>query len=455
MKKKILIIISLIMVLIIFTACGENYKFKALQGGPLAEDKIIDGNGGLCVRKGEYIFFINGMSDYADDNAFGTPVKGAIYRSKINSDGTLSDPEVMAPKMFYNRNEGGGLYIEGQKLYYSSPSIEKNKNGEVLYYYSDIFSVNLDGTKTKRIGTVDRFDSSKFVTINSKVYFVYEMTESVDGEDVKKVYALGEDGKTSLIAEKYVKALYGDDGYLYYTKTVSKPDGDEIEGVENYNKVWKRAFVNGTEEEVLLNGKNISENKYSISLEEFKDGVLYYSKNYSSAGNRYYAYKNSTVLELTYLDNSNPYFLGFDSNGKYKGTLFYYENEIILLKPGVHNPVEITSLDSEPKYLFMEGNVMYLMISNIMYSVNIFDTDDEPKFNDKIKLTDFKTTFNLEKLYPKKLGDYIYFIGDAQEEYYKQYLYRYNIVTKPKEEPVRLGYLSVKDDELRKEAEDS
>ena len=456
MKKKLILVISLVVIMLLFTACGkESYKFKALQGGPSLSDPVI-GNNSLAVQKGSYVYMVNGVAAATSgDNKFGTPIKGAIYRLKLSSSGEVEETLLMAPKVFYSRNADNGLYIEGNKLFYMSPSTQKDKSGSTLYYYNDIFSVNLDGTGTKKVGTVDTFTWSTFVTIDGKVYFLYQKPS----DTTSSIYSLSEDGKTVQIVDEYTSSVFGD-GYIYFTKTKEKQEG-QIEGEERYNKVYRKAVMGGDGEEVLLtNGKNLSEDKYIITLNSFKDGHLFYSKNVSagsSALELYFAYKSGIEpIQLTYSECANPFFIGFDSSGNYRGTIIYKESQLWLLKAGELGGIAVTSIDSGFTYLEISGNVLCVISSDRVYKINVFDESGVPQFTSKVNITKFTLTIAINNYMPKIIGNYVYFIGTATESYYSDYMYRHNItLTELDDEyiPERLGVMSKEDIEAMEEAE--
>lgn len=87
MKKVIRNVFVLVLTLILafcgltlmFTGCGE-------EGAESASGKVYS-NGGTVVRYGDYVYFINGVPDYTDEdgntNINGEVVKGALYRAKI------------------------------------------------------------------------------------------------------------------------------------------------------------------------------------------------------------------------------------------------------------------------------------------------------------------------------------------------------------------------------------
>lgn len=449
MKKKLLIALMLIICLLSLFACGESFDFKALQGGPNLTDEVI-GNGGVAVQKGDYIYMINGMANIIDDNDFGDAIRGAIYRLKVDN-GKITESLIMAPKAFYHRDQGMGLFINGDKLYYTSPSNQKDKDGHRLISHYDVFSVNLNGTGTVRIGTFTDMTKSRFAVLNSVVCIVFERSE--------KIYMLKENGQVSECLQDYQQVVIGDDNCIYYTKEVKKEG--QIEGIENFNKVYKMPFL-GEEEEVELNGKNLAEDEYYVQLQKFENGVLYYSKNKKAGANPlnlFYAYRNGKEILLTASEVSNPYFLGFDGN-KYLGTLFLKDSNLILIKASENEdeaendkPYYITSINGMPTYLFTDGNELYFLLNQKLYKVEIFDGLNNP-VKESVKIVQLlDKDVNIERFYPIKLGNYIYYIGSGDKAYYLDYLFRIDLKEPKNQEPERLGELSQEDKDLKIEDE--
>jgi len=450
MKKKLLILLMLIICLFSFFACGENFDFGPLEGGPKENDAIV-ANFGTCVQKGDYIYMINGLSEFSEDNNFGAAIKGAIYRLKVDTNGEIKESLRMAPKAFYCREQGSGLFLHGNKLFYMSSSMQKDKDGGRLMTYYDVFSVNLDGTGTKRLGTFEDMTKIKFFVEDSKVYVVFELKE--------KVYLLSEEGRISTLITEYTSVIVGDDNCIYYTKEVKRDTDSKISGIEDYNMVYKKPIL-GNEEEVKLGTENLSQSLYSVQLQEFKDGVLYYSKNIKAGSNPlnlFFAYRNGAEIQLTSSEQTNPYFLGFDGN-KYLGTLFLKDNNILLIEAtesGVPGGFYFIAggVSGQPTYLFMDksANELYFSLNNKLYKVKVLDGSNNPAESKTEQLLD--VNINIEKLFPKKLGNFVYYVGSGDKDYYTNYLFRMDLRKPKDQEPVRLGELSKADQELKEKDE--
>ena len=210
MSKKFLAVLALAAAsLFAFVGCsGEDYSFTALENNPSA-DAEVRSNGGVYVEKGDYSYFINGAQDGTGNNTFGTEHKGALVRC-LTADLTKSDRkvEVVVPKILYAGDvNSSGFYIFGDTIYYTTPNSTKDASGNVQYTKLDFMSVNLDGTGTKLIATMeDNTKAFQFVqTADGDVYIFYEGTAQVErnGEttDVTALYEVNaETGETKLIA---------------------------------------------------------------------------------------------------------------------------------------------------------------------------------------------------------------------------------------------------------------
>lgn len=234
MSKKFLAVLALAAAsLFAFVGCsGETYEFTALENNPSATD-AVSSNGGVYVEKGEYSYFINGAQDGTGVNTFGTEHKGALVRC-LTADLLKSDRkvEVVVPKILYAGDiNSSGFYIFGDKIYYTTPNSTKDASGNVQFTKLDFMSVNIDGTGTKLIATMeDNTKAFQFVeTAGGDVYIFYEGTADVkiNGEtsSVTALYEVNaETGETKLIADNVSSYAFDRSGgaSVAYTQTVYK-----------------------------------------------------------------------------------------------------------------------------------------------------------------------------------------------------------------------------------------
>ena len=161
-------------------ACSNKYKVKPLDGDISVSSAEIS-NGGLAVEKGNYVYFINGRESYTADNTFGNVVKGAIMRiSKTDlAARNYSSVQTVVPSIVYAGNSNAGIYIYGDRVYYTTPSTEKTGNGDVQNSYLQFRSTRLDGTDTVKDYYLQFADNSteyRYVEENGTVYILYVAT---------------------------------------------------------------------------------------------------------------------------------------------------------------------------------------------------------------------------------------------------------------------------------------
>ena len=176
-KKIILSVIAIALLLCVLgAACAcESYKAKALSK---VGDKnaVVESNGGLVVKQGGYLYFVNGYTGYLTEkgkqNWFGKVQKGAIVRVTYNEDGTLGDDYVVVvPKSVMADSENVGFSIFGEWIYYVSPSAEEDRSGAVQTSTLQFLRTKIDGTGTQVILNWDDTSVKYKYTANALVYF--------------------------------------------------------------------------------------------------------------------------------------------------------------------------------------------------------------------------------------------------------------------------------------------
>jgi hypothetical protein len=157
-KLIALLLLSLILVTAVFAACS-NTNFIYPENLPSGSD--IESNGGMAVRYGDYVYFVNGyQGDNTVSNSFGgindttgkNSVKtGDIVRAKTSDllsifgewyeenkeesdfetllqEKVYDFAEVVVPRFYFTRNTSStnswvnGLYIFGGRLYFTTPN---------------------------------------------------------------------------------------------------------------------------------------------------------------------------------------------------------------------------------------------------------------------------------------------------------------------------------------------
>ncbi len=236
-----------------FTACGDNKLDKPLSG-TAATGVAAESNGGFAVKKGDYIYFINGSAAYTVDNTYGDVVKGSLMRIKADMSG---EAEVVVPALVGSQNFEAGIYIFGDYVYYATPTTDKNIQGVVENSWIDFKRAKLDGSETMN-GYFFRLSSNttkfRFVEVEDTVYCLYEE------ESMLKSYNTAT-GKTTILA-KGAGTFYYDkndatDPYVYYTMGVTERVDSDNYNTKSYNQIY-RVRADATAE------VNAKEAKYTV-----------------------------------------------------------------------------------------------------------------------------------------------------------------------------------------------
>ena len=293
MRRKIVLlvigVILLVAALVSFAAC-ESYKATALSKVGDKNAKV-ESNGGLVVKQGGYLYFINGFTDYltdsGKDNWFGTPVKGAIVRVTYNADGSLGDDyTVVVPKTVMASSENVGFSIFGEWIYYVSPSADTDRSGKVQTDTLQFMRTKIDGTGTQVIFEIDntsvkyKYTSSALVwfdNTDSKLYSkdlsVKKFKKSAKGdciaEDVASVHFIKNENYDPSLKETSVA------DYVLYTKNSEK-------SYDNTNTLYAIA-PRGGDPVKLIDSDSFTDGKYSISVlassVENETLAIYYTKS--------------------------------------------------------------------------------------------------------------------------------------------------------------------------------
>lgn len=138
MKKFSKFIICLLLCVFAFGVIGCKKKDNGFH--PATEETVI-GNGGMVVRKGDYVYFANGfqkVSSLTDDQRNSSFTKGGLYVAKLdsqgnfvrNNDGDLDGDYYRQVSTKLAGFDATDLYIFGDYIYFVSPSNE-NESGKI------------------------------------------------------------------------------------------------------------------------------------------------------------------------------------------------------------------------------------------------------------------------------------------------------------------------------------
>ena len=138
-KLALIVLVVAVAATAVLAAC-QDYTW-----GPVGTTDPEAGNGSVAVAQGNTVYFVNGKGDTSsitepENNWFGQAgYKGSIMKGTLAADGSVKDVAVVVPKMFYNGQAEGGLYVFGNWIYYTSPSTDTQSDGTVLTSQQDFY----------------------------------------------------------------------------------------------------------------------------------------------------------------------------------------------------------------------------------------------------------------------------------------------------------------------------
>lgn len=384
MKKRFMsfIIMFFLAFSIMLTGCGD----KGLKDNPDTQATVVS-NGGMSVVKGDYLYFVNGYVDETtltiNDNKEGKVTKGALYRTKLDSneiskddDGFLNNSDRVVSKIVGFSN--GGFRIIDDYIFYATPCMTLI-DSDLQNHRVEFYRVNIDGTKGELIYTTSESDEetldlewsiykidnnyflvvsegSKLITINASTGKVIKAVENISTtailEESEYVYSDTRDSKSQT--------------HVYYTRAI-----DDTDNVFNYNGNVVCALNIATGETEVLEKSRY--NTYNIK-HVTRDAVYY---DYTSSSVTIACmYKKSTreswstTAEMQLTDtNYDSYFFSEYSNDVIIAT----KNDITWLIEGTTvTPI----LQVARTIIAVYGNYAYYVADDVLVRVNIYNPQD-------------------------------------------------------------------------------
>lgn len=381
MKKKLLslIICVLLVAVMAFTlvACNENYKQDAVETD--LTDSTVASNGGMAVRVGKYLYFINGYADEAGENDFGEAVKGAIMRVELENGAPKANTlKTIVPKNVYNTNTKVGLTVAGDYIYYTTPSIEKGSDGNAVTANMWIMRTKLDGTGTQVLVKLDDYTTNFRIAGDYLVYQDAEYNLHAIDLTAKKIKdeIVKEEISTAMLTYAYADVL---PGAVFFTQPSESK-------TETYNEIW--VFVNG-ETKRVFDGKtsydaaNLAhKNGYSLSIVDVQTiggkTRLIYTKtdsgaNSTSKGDYYYdfdanyTFSEANEVRLTsglnytsynFFDGNNVLATDSDSIDYLRLVDGKWVSDVVI-KASSANLLKVNVANDEVKATYLASNVIY------------------------------------------------------------------------------------------------
>lgn len=321
MKKtlsKILITVLLfVLALTTLFACDqEKWNKNSVTLLPNGKGEIVSSSlGGFGVETENYIYFINGVGNSTDDNTFGLPKTGALVAVSKND---TTKKCIVVPKLFVAKDYTSGLFIDGDYVYYGTPSLDKTSSGAVANNELHFARTKLDGTSTDFYFKASSLSTEYRIVKgqDGNVYIVYfdsnnsklvsYNTNSKTSVDIA-VKDVKTDKSESLNVHKFVDTQFANKAVVFFTTTVysedynasrAEADTGYQRATEGYNKLYAYT-VGESAPKLLLDGKeNQDHNDVTFDITYLSGEYLFYSATYAKTG----IVKNNGV-KLDDLDN--------------------------------------------------------------------------------------------------------------------------------------------------------
>ncbi len=309
-------------------------------------------NGGFVTETNDYVYFINGKANNTDQNKFGSVLKGSVQRIKKDdlNGGNYSNTQTVVPSVIYSGSYKAGLYIYDGYIYYTTPSTQKNTDGEVLNSNLDFKRTKLDGT-----GTTDGYiwqssDNAvdyRYVNVDGTVYILYALSENLYGTSVTNIHSVNcNTGKNTILAYNVAGYAFdtvdAENPYAYYTMSVPQfldgsgttyaynqlyrvradvtesPREYDFSDIEDYDASKNPVYINlgdyvfdGIGKVDYESGRvgqlnysyhyqkdkqyQLINDPYTYEIKWYKDGVLYYNRKDSRSTNSLFTLSNEAL----------------------------------------------------------------------------------------------------------------------------------------------------------------
>lgn len=219
-------------------------------GADTSADKVSS-NGGFVTETGDYVYFINGVAENTAVNTFGEVVKGSVQRISMSDlqDGNYGNTQTIVPLIVYSGSYNAGIYVYGDYIYYTTPTVERNSDGEILNSYLDFKRTTLDGSDTMSDyfwQSTDNTVDYRYVEVNDTVYILYAISEDLfgTGTSVTNIHSVNcETRENTLLAYNVSEYAFdttdATNPYAYYTMGVTQYLGTDNPVSKSYNQLYR------------------------------------------------------------------------------------------------------------------------------------------------------------------------------------------------------------------------
>ena len=458
------IMVAIVCVITSFSLFGCSPKWTGFSNNT----SDVVSNSGVTVKHGDYLYFINGTKTTSETANKGDIVQGAVYRVKLNEDGSLNytgeddEKELTDVEKVVNALVGfdeGSIHIFGDYLYYVTTSNKQNSDAEVLYGQFEFARIDLNSGASETFYTTKTSDD----TINYAYYFNGDNIDFVIYEKNSKLLtslAINDKITVNFVKEDVTSAIFSErhgvsskttsftefvdaDCFIYYTFAADKngeyPDGNIV----------KYATSDGEFDEVL------NESNETITLLTVRAGKLIYT-----VGEYVFADTiNSTTRTLNYNIDNIENFENIVSYKTYDNVLFVEETDgsvSLLVYDGSEikfvswsqdypNLTQETLYDYgsssiKVKFIGIDGDYLVMTVDGIVNKIKVFNTTASDEIV-PIVLTTTKFADPKELMVPEINDGYVYgFVTESNQTY----LYRVSLETPEGSEVEKAEFVGVK-----------
>lgn len=396
--KKIFSFIALLLICFSFSFAGCNPAYV----GPDITDTVV-GNGGMVVRKGDYVYFANGFTKASESNTVASEYS-TLYRAK-DVDGELQDIICIAEKVVGFENSG--LFIFDDKLFYAAPSDMVDSSSALRTDLIDFYVANLDGTGSRRIHTTAQFSSGKFAftIIDARAYIVI-----FDGAELYRINqegtktSLEEDVKGAVIpsvenVENNFYEVVDFNNYAYVTK--DRTEDQFSEAGETGNCVYRVDLKTGDEELIYM------EPGITVTLNKVANQTIYYTRNYSASITDKYFYATTGIERTNFKGNEKEINSDgtvcdavYEANGTNLGVVYAKNNKLYFKDT---NNTSTVLVNASVTILKVKNSFVYYAKDSKLYRVDVNAAE--------VKEQLLSGDYTVDTAYADVDDEYFYFLG--------------------------------------------
>jgi len=454
MKKfiRIMLCFCLCFISLAITACGGGAKIEA----PKATDQVYS-NGGLVVKKGDFVYFANGYSSiqaiadgeqklqksYSHSNLTVAKAdkQGNFERTE---NGSLKKVDSLSKKLA--GFEATDLRIFGNYVYFTTVNTEKDKKGDYQVEKLEIRRIKLDGTSSERVfrSKINYLDENETRVVN---FNYFEKDGNVfllinENGKLKRVKCSNSSiGSAEIVAENITSLV------------VPEEDDDCLDGIffltsnEGVSTVNRYDVANNK----IVAKKQVAEDDSVDSLFASKFGNLYFYTNFDEVGASYLyylTYEQFENLDLTYNNCQRNRILHDTSTKIYllesalDGILAIDSNEVKILdhNNSASNITPKTGLPTDAKIVLVDNGYVYFYKDSEIKCWNYSTEEVYTIVNEENTICDYG--FDL-------VGNYLYYFATCGEN---DYMFRVNVKIENNESSELMGVYFEEDDPTKEDS---